>query len=187
MKIRSFVSWIVACLFATLCFAQGYKPAAGERVMVVAIEGRGDIYIRLHQKEAPKTTSRIVELIRKGFYNGQSFYRVIRSPRPYLVQMGAPSSKELDADDPRLLKEGTGKAIAFEDSGFTNNAEGVVGLSAQPGDRDSGDCQFYILLAPAKFLDGNYTVFGKVVQGLDVLRKIEKGDKVKSIKVLDGE
>ena len=147
------------------------------------IQGKGRIAIVLYTTEAPKTTARIIELAKSHFYDGQKFYRVITSPRPYLVQLGAPGSRSKDMDDAALPHQGTGTKIPYEDSGHSNDAAGVVGLAAQEGDRNSGDCQFYILLAPAKYLDGNYTVFGKVVEGMDVLKKIEKGDTVTSATV----
>jgi cyclophilin family peptidyl-prolyl cis-trans isomerase len=59
-----------------------------------------------------------------------------------------------------------------------------VGLAAIPGDKNSGDCQFYILLSKARFLDGNYTVFGRVVAGMDVVKKVERGDRITSVSVL---
>ncbi len=85
--------------------------------------------------------------------------------------------------DPVLQSEGTGTKIRYEESGFSHDAAGVVGLAHASGDRDSGDSQFYILLAPAKFLDGNYTVFGKVVQGMDVLQSLQRGDTVSAVTI----
>lgn len=160
---------------------QEYRAKPGETVMKIAVEGRGNIYVTLFTKEAPRTTGRIIELVRSGFYNGQKVHRLVRSPRPYLVQMGAPSSRSKNLDDPSLLEEGTGVKLAYEESGVSNSAEGIVGLSALPGDRNTGDCQFHILLNPAKFLDGNYTVFGRVAAGIEVVRKLEKGDRIVSI------
>ena len=63
---------------------------------------------------------------------------------------------------------------------------GAVGLSTLPKDRNSGDSQFYILLAKSRFLDGNYTVFGQVVAGNDVLNKIQKGDLVVRASIIQG-
>lgn len=174
---------VLVGLFAVAGARQEYRGKPGETVMKIAVEGRGNIFIQLFTKEAPKTTARIIELVRSGFYNGQKVHRIVRSPRPYLVQMGAPSSKTKNLDDPALLEEGTGQKLAYEESGISNTAEGVVGLSALPGDRNTGDCQFHILLAPAKFLDGNYTVFGRVVSGIEVVRKLEKGDRIVSITI----
>jgi cyclophilin family peptidyl-prolyl cis-trans isomerase len=60
-----------------------------------------------------------------------------------------------------------------------------VGLSALPNDKNSGDSQFYVLLGPARFLDGSYTVFGKVVEGMDVVNKIEKGDRIDKVTIVE--
>ncbi len=148
----------------------------------IAIEGRGDIIIKLHTREAPKTTAHIIKLARAGFYDGQRFHKVERSPKPYLAVVGDPQSK-VDVDAANIGQGGSGARIPFEDSGFVNE-EGSVGLAHNLDDRDSGDSQFYMLLAPAKFLDGDYTVFGKVVMGMDVLQKIKKGDRIVSITVI---
>lgn len=173
-------------MMALAAMAQGYVPAKGETVLKVDIDTRGSLYIKLFTAEAPNTTNQILSLVNSGFYNSQKFHRVEKSPKPFLVQIGAPGSKTKSVDDPELQKEGTGNRVAYENSGYKNDQEGMVGLSTQPGNRDSGDSQFYILLGPAKFLDGNYTVFGKVVAGIDVLRKIEKGDRVSTVSVLKG-
>ena len=61
-----------------------------------------------------------------------------------------------------------------------------MGLSHLEGDRESGDSQFYILLTPNKFLDGNYTVFGQVVGGMELLKSMEKGDRITSVPILGG-
>jgi peptidylprolyl isomerase/peptidyl-prolyl cis-trans isomerase B (cyclophilin B) len=162
--------------------AQEYVLKPGETVVKIVVEGRGEIYIKFHVKEAPKTTSRILKLVRDGFYDGQRFHKVERSPRPYLVEAGDPQSRTgVDARD--IGHGSTGTRIAYEDSGFLNE-EGAVGLAHSVDDRDSGDCQFYMLLTAAKWLDGDYTVFGKVVAGMDVLRKIQKGDKIVSMSVI---
>lgn len=178
---RTFLIWLVAC-FAAMAIAKG-PGGQGETSLVVQIEGKGQIVIQLHTGKAPKTTARVTQLARQGFYDGQRFHKVAKTPRPFLVQIGAPSSRTKPIDDESLNAEGTGTRIPFEDSGFSNDSEGVVGFAALQKDRDSGDCQFYILLGPAKFLDGSYTVFGRVTEGIDVLRKIERGDKVSRVTV----
>jgi cyclophilin family peptidyl-prolyl cis-trans isomerase len=76
---------------------------------------------------------------------------------------------------------GSGARVPYEDSGLPNDT-GYVGLSTLPRDRDSGDSQFYILLGPSRFLDGQYTVFGRVTQGMDVVRSIQLGDRITSIR-----
>jgi len=179
--------WLVLLLVwvATMAFAQDYRPKSGESVLRVAVDGRGVIFIKLHTKEAPKTTARIMQLAKSGFYDGQKFFRVEKSPRPFLAQVGDPGSRSKPMDDPSLGSGGSGQKIPFEDSGYPNVA-GAVGLSALPDNRDSGDSQFYMLMGTFRFLDGQYTVFGQIVQGLDVLRKIEKGDRVTAVTVLVG-
>jgi cyclophilin family peptidyl-prolyl cis-trans isomerase len=159
------------------------NPVAPETLLKLEVAGRGTITIELYTSQAPKTTAHIIDLVKNQFYDGQKFYRVVKTPRPYLIQFGAPDSRTKSMDDPDLPHEGSGVKIPFEDSGHSNDASGVVGLSTQQGDKDSGDSQFYILLAPAKFLDGNYTVFGKVVEGMDILKAVEKGDQVSTVTI----
>jgi cyclophilin family peptidyl-prolyl cis-trans isomerase len=170
---------LLGVLFAVS--GQAYTPKAGETVIRIAVEGRGDIYVKFHVKEAPKTTSHILKLVKAGFYDGQRFHKVERNPKPYLVALGDPQSRD-DVDSPNIGQGNSGTSVAYEDSGFLNE-EGAVGLIRSKDDRDSGDSQFYMLLSPAKFLDGDYTVFGKVVAGMDVLQKIKKGDRIVTITV----
>lgn len=157
-------------------------PATAQRPrpsnLTLEVEGRGKIVIELFVGKAPKTTARIIELAKQGFYDGQRFHKAVRTPRPFLVQIGAPGSRTRSMDDDFLNSEGTGTRIPFEDTGKKNDEIGMVGLSTLKGDRDSGDCQFYILLGPASFLDGSYTVFGKVSEGMSVLKQIQKGDRL---------
>jgi cyclophilin family peptidyl-prolyl cis-trans isomerase len=177
--------FLLAVLFTllTIAFAMGqeYRPQAGETVLKVEVEGRGNIFIKLHTKEAPKAAAHIMRLARSGFYDTQRFHRVERTPRPYLVQIGCPNSKSGDLSG----SGGSGAQIAYEDSGFKNVA-GAVGLAHPVNDRNAGDSQFYMLLDRSSFLDNNYTVFGQIVSGMDVLQKIQRGDKVVTISVLSG-
>lgn len=154
--------------------------------MVIEVAGRGTVQIKLHTKEAPKTTAQIIRLAQNGFYNGQRFFKVDKSPKPFLVQTGDPASKDAaNLNKPTMGSGGSGTKVAYEDSGFANE-KGAVGLSTMPNDRDSGDSQFYILLGNFPFLNGSYTVFGKVVSGMDVVEKIERGDVITSVKIVKG-
>ncbi|MBX3117699.1 MAG: peptidylprolyl isomerase [Fimbriimonadaceae bacterium] len=173
-------------VLAVWAIAQAYQPKQGETIMVVEVAGRGTVHIKLHTKEAPNTTAQIMRLAQNGFYNGQRFFKVDKSPKPFLVQTGDPASKDAsNLDKPTMGSGGSGTKVAYEDSGFANQ-EGSVGLSTKPNDRDSGDSQFYILLGNFPFLDGSYTVFGKVVSGMDVVKKIERGDVISSVKIVKG-
>jgi len=158
-----------------------YKPKSGESVLKVEVEGRGDIYIKLYTREAPKTTSHILKLVRDGFYDGQRFHRVETSPKPYLAQIGDPASKTGDLTG----NGGSGVRVDYEESGFSNES-GSVGLSHPKNDPSGGDSQFYILYERASFLDGNYSVFGKVVAGMDVVRRVQRGDRVIRVTAMAG-
>lgn len=179
---RSFLVLLVLSVVAALAIGQ-YSPKPGETVMKIAVEGRGNVFIKLHTKEAPKTTAQIIALANDKFYDGQKVFRAEKTPRPFMIQMGDPQTKTKDVDDPTIGSGGSGKKVAYEDSGFPND-EGAVGLAAIPGDRNSGDSQFYILLTRARFLDGNYTVFGQVVHGMDVVKKIERGDRITNVTIM---
>lgn len=182
---RIFALLLFVIGLALWAWAEDYKVKPGEMVLRLAVEGKGDITIKLFTKEAPKTTKRIIELTRNGFYDGQRFFRVVTSPRPYIAQIGDPQTKTKDIDSPEIGNGGTGVRIPYEDSKVSNTLY-TVGLATLPKDRDSGDCQFYINLAPNKFLDGNYTVFGQVVGGTDVVKKLQRGDKVTKAVILEG-
>jgi peptidylprolyl isomerase len=172
---RSFVGFVLF-LLASLGLAQAtFSPAKGETLLKLEIESRGNLFIRLFTKEAPRATAHIMDLTQKGFYDGKPFHRVERSPKPFLAQFGPTNSTE--AGDVR---------IPFEDTGKSFNEAGMVGLSAKPNDRDSGDSQFHILLGPATFLDGSYTCFGKVVFGNEILAALKQGDRVKKASIIRG-
>lgn len=168
-------------LFSTmLLIASAATPSsemAESTLLRLDIEGKGSITITLYTKEAPQTTSRILELAGQGFYNGQKFFKVVRSPRPFIAQIGDPNSRNRSMDDPSLGTGGTGRKIPFEKTPY-KHVIGAVGLARLPDDPNSGDSQFYIMLGAASFLDGNYTVFGQVTDGLDLLQRLELGDKV---------
>ncbi len=124
----------------------------------------GTIRIKFFSKDAPKTTRRIAELIRQRFYDGQIFYRVVPG---FAIQTGDPSGTGAG---------GSGKTLASEFNS-RRHLEGTLGL-ARGGDPDSGDSQFYITLSPQPQLDGQYTVFGQVIDGLEFAKKIQRGDRI---------
>jgi len=164
-------------------FGQSSKKPQADTTIKVNVEGRGTIVIRMFTKEAPKACSHILGLVRQGFYDGQRFFRVTRSPRPFIAQAGDPASRN-GVDDPNIGSQGTGVRIPYEDSGHSNDKY-AVGLAALVSrDRDSGDSQFYIVLGDGNnFLDGSYTVFGTVTEGKDVVDHLEKGDRITSVTV----
>lgn len=170
-----FVAVLMAALMVPALIPQN-RPT-----MTLEVEGRGRIVIEMYPDKAPKTVAHIQGLVRRGFYDGQRFFRVITEPRPYLIQTGDPASRTQAMDSANMGSGGSGARVPYEDSGLPNDT-GYVGLSTLPRDRDSGDSQFYILLGPSRFLDGQYTVFGRVTQGMDVVRSIQLGDRITSIR-----
>jgi cyclophilin family peptidyl-prolyl cis-trans isomerase len=169
---------------AILGFSQVYKPHKGETDLKLEIQDRGTVYIQLFVKEAPKTTAQIMKLVKSGFYDTQRFHRVEKSPKPYIVQIGDPNSKTGDLDKLQM-SGGSGDQVPFEESGH-QNVEGAVGLARDVTNQNSGNSQFYISLGTNKFLDGTYTVFGQVVSGMDIVQKIERGDRVTSATIVVG-
>jgi cyclophilin family peptidyl-prolyl cis-trans isomerase len=134
---------------------------------------RGTVVIELYPKAAPKTVENFETLTKKGFYNGLTFHRVVPE---FVVQGGDP--------------DGTGTG----GPGYTVPAEigekhlrGSV-ATARTGDqvnpkRESSGSQFYICLEPQPSLDGQYTVFGGVISGMDAVDQIQKNDHMKTIKL----
>jgi len=124
----------------------------------------GTIDIQLYSKDAPKTVARILELVKKGFYDGLTFHRVVPG---FVVQGGDPKG------------DGTGGSGQNLPAEFNNHehVEGTVSM-ARAADPNSADSQFYISLGRHPHLDHNYTVFGQVVKGMDAVQKIKQGDKM---------
>jgi peptidylprolyl isomerase len=122
----------------------------------------GRVTILLSPNVAPKTVAHIKELVRKGFYDNTPIHRVIPG---FMAQMGDPTGTGTGGS-------GTNVPAEFSKLPFDR---GTVGL-ARAQDPDSGDSQFFICFAPAPFLNGQYTVFGQVTAGMDVVDKIKPGD-----------
>jgi cyclophilin family peptidyl-prolyl cis-trans isomerase len=156
---------------------------AQETRILFKLENKGEFTITLNTKAAPRTCAHIISLVERGFYNGLRFHRAEKKPKPFLVQIGDPNTRDSDVNPDS--RTGSGKGIAKEESGLQNEL-GAVGLASIPEEGILGDSQFYILLTPAKFLDGKYTVFGKVTSGMPVVQSIEKGDRITSAKVIRG-
>lgn len=123
---------------------------------------QGTFKIKLYPEEAPKTVAHIKDLISRNFYDGIIFHRIIDG---FVIQGGDPTGTGTG---------GSGKNIPDEFSNnLKHNKKGMVAM-ANSGRPNSQDSQFYITLAQLDFLDGKYTVFGEVVDGMDVITKIGK-------------
>jgi peptidyl-prolyl cis-trans isomerase B (cyclophilin B) len=141
-------------------------PPQRREEVAVLITPHGTIVWRFFAGEAPLHAAYVKELIRRGFYDGTTFHRVIPH---FVIQGGDPNSKNQDrADDG--FGEGD-RRLKAEFSETLHYRPGTVGM-ARDADPDSGSCQFFIALENIPRLDGNYTIFGEVFEGLDVARKI---------------
>ncbi len=153
---------------ADLIFSVKKRARILDRDESVVIETvKGTMVIKLFRNAAPMTVDNFIKLTNQGFYNGLTFHRVVPG---FVIQGGDP------------LGNGSGGP------GYTIPAEfnsrphlrGTVGM-ARAADPNSGGSQFYICLEPQPSLDGNYTVFGRVVEGLDVIDRITVGDVMTSV------
>jgi cyclophilin family peptidyl-prolyl cis-trans isomerase len=159
--------------------AQTTSPGAG--AVVVLETAKGTIEFETYPEEAPKTVARILELVNKGFYNGQRFHR---ADPGFVVQIGDPVSRDMSRMD-WWGRQGSGKPIGVaEMTKKRKNGIGAVGMG-HSGDPKLADSQFYITRRVAPELDGKYTVFGRVLKGQDVVNKLQKGDVVKRAYVKD--
>jgi len=136
---------------------------------------KGTIEIETYPEEAPKTVARIVGLVKKNFYNGLRFHRA--EPN-FVIQVGDPVSRDMSRQA-WWGRQGRGTAIGVaEITKKRRHVAGAVSL-AHGGTPTAGDSQFFILRRDDPTLDGKYTVFGKVLRGMDVVAKIQRGDILK--------
>ncbi len=128
---------------------------------------KGDIEIELMDTDAPNTVANFVKLARAGFYDGTKFHRVIKD---FMIQGGDPQTK----DDSLMARWGTGgPGYMFEDEIHLENKNLAGTISMANAGPDTNGSQFFINTADNTFLDDKHTVFGKVVQGMEVVREIE--------------
>ncbi len=131
---------------------------------------RGDIVLDLQAKHAPKTVNNFVTLARDGFYDGLSFHRVIPN---FMIQGGDPSGNGTGGPGYRFEDETAGNPLRHE--------TGVISM-ANAGPNTNGS-QFFITHSPQPHLDGRHTVFGKVVEGQDVVDAVRQGDTMESVTI----
>ena len=142
--------------------SQPYKATMGTN--------KGDIVLELYPEHAPKTVNNFVFLINEGFYDGVRFHRVIND---FVIQGGDPTGSGMG-----------GPGYQFEDETEENpllHETGVLSM-ANAGPNTNGS-QFFITHSPQPHLDGRHTVFGKVVEGMDVVNAIEEGDVMEKVTI----
>ncbi|MFP5263624.1 MAG: peptidylprolyl isomerase [Blastocatellia bacterium] len=139
---------------------------------------KGNITIELYEDKAPVTAGNFIDLVGRGIYDGLKFHRYEPG---FVIQGGDPKGNGTGGFvDPQTGRE---RRIKLEVSPeLKHGAAGAVAM-ARSQDRDSASCQFYITLGPAAFLDMNYAVFGRVVDGMDVVNKIRAGDVMNNVRL----
>jgi peptidyl-prolyl cis-trans isomerase B (cyclophilin B) len=133
---------------------------------------KGNMKVQFYDKDAPNTVKNFIDLAKKGFYNGLTFHRVIPG---FVIQGGCPDGTGGGGPGYKIKCELTGEN-QFHDRGV---------LSMAHAGRDTGGSQFFIChnRQNTQHLDRNHTVFGKVVEGLDVIDAIRSGDEIEKIEV----
>jgi HEAT repeat protein/cyclophilin family peptidyl-prolyl cis-trans isomerase len=133
---------------------------------------KGMIQIEFAMNDAPLTVENFVTLARKGYFNGLSFHRVVPD---FVIQDG----------DPRGDGEGGPGYSIRDELNELPYVRGVVGMALDPWP-DTGGSQYFITHSPQPHLDAKYTVFGRVIAGMDVVDKIQQGDVIRAVKIWDG-
>jgi len=138
---------------------------------VITLEKGGEIRMEFYPADAPKTVENFVTLAKKGFYNGLTFHRVVPD---FVVQGGCPKGN------------GTG-GPGYQIKAEFNKQKHVRGTMAmaRSQDPDSAGSQFYICYGSTPHLDGQYTVFGHVVSGMELVDRIKQGDRMTSVTITE--
>ena len=139
---------------------------------------KGAITVELYEDKAPITAGNFIDLVGRGFYDGLSFHRYEPG---FVIQGGDPQGNGRGGYvDPQTGRE---RRIKLEVSPELKHGGAGALAMARSQDPNSASCQFYITLGPAAFLDMNYAVFGRVVDGMDAVNKIRAGDEMTSVKM----
>jgi len=163
---------LLACLAQA---APGDAQEAAAAPIVVVETSKGTFAFETYPRDAPKTVAHIVELVKKGFYDGQRFHRALPG---FLIQWGDPQSRDVSKQDSWGQGDAasSGKPIGIaEITKRRTHVRYAVGV-AHPGNPALADSQIYVTLADRPDLNGKYVVFGRIISGGDVPAQLQKGD-----------
>ncbi len=190
-------------------------PTLDGTAKVELVVNGSSIIMEIDGNNAPITAGNFIDLIDRGVYDGLAFHRVVKQPQPFVAQGGDPQGKDpnfpvgrmgtggfidpdtgerrfipleikLDGEEEPTYSKALGRQAGFSSpSPVLKHDRGAVAMARSQAP-DSASSQFYIALADLEFLDGDYAVFGKVLEGMDVVDGIEQGDRIESAKVLEG-
>lgn len=134
----------------------------------IKMKGGGAITLQLFPEEAPATVAIFAQLAEKGYYNGLTFHRIVPN---FVIQGGSPGADEYDGIGPFMRDE----------VGLLSHSRGTLGISTRG--HDTGDAQIFVNLVDNFRLDHAYTVFARVIDGMDVVDKVQEGDVIESIQL----
>jgi peptidyl-prolyl cis-trans isomerase B (cyclophilin B) len=180
MSIRA--TAIFSLMFFALGFTRPDQTSPGAGSVIVLETAKGTIEFETYPEEAPKTVEQIVALVKKNFYNGLRFHRA----EVGIVQIGDPQTRNM------LMRDYWGRAASGKPIGVAEitkkrrHIRGAVAMAYPGTDPRSADSQFFIDIKPHPEWDAKYTVFGKVIKGIEVVDKIQVADVVKRAYVKEG-
>ncbi len=183
MKRRVLLALALLCGLLVAGDRDDSLSAQAERPLVLVVEtSRGPFAIETFGREAPLTVAHIAGLATAGFYNGQRVHRALPG---FLVQFGDPQTRELAKRSVwgRGPAASSGTPIGFAEINKRRlHLAGAVGV-AHMGNPAEADSQIYITLARRPDLDGQYTVFGRIIEGQDIPALLEVGDEIRRVSV----
>ncbi|MFS8117190.1 MAG: peptidylprolyl isomerase [Microcoleus sp.] len=182
-------------------------PLTGKVTVVQVINGQ-PVTIEVDGTNAPITGGNFVDLVERGIYDGVMFHRVVRQPDPFVVQGGDPRSKDTtipasqlgtgnfidpDTNQARFIPleikpQGAAQPVynqVVTQTPQLKHTRGAVAM-ARSNALNSASSQFYFALDTLPFLDGNYAVFGNVIQGFETVNAVQQGDRISTAKVVGG-
>jgi len=160
------INLLAAILAVASVNAEEQKPMNSAKEVAVIKTSEGEMVAEFWPEVAPNTVENFKKLARQGFYDGTMFHRIVKE---FMIQGGDPNSKD-PAKENSYGQGGPGYQIKAEFNDHSHD-RGVISM-ARSSDPDSAGSQFFICLAPVHRLDHQYTTFGKLIKGQDVLEKI---------------
>ena len=168
---------IIIILLSILCLTGCGKKEYNNPVVTMNIKNYGTIKIELYPKYAPNTVANFVNLIEEGFYNNNSFHRLVPG---FVLQGGDPNGNGTGGPGYSIKGE-------FKENGYTKNTlkhtTGIISM-ARSSEPNSAGSQFFIVLADSQMvsnsLDNKYAAFGKVIEGMDIIKNIEDNERVEN-------
>lgn len=145
--------------------SESSKAPKGEEIAVLEVENFGTIKIQFYEDAAPGHVANFKKLVKQGFYDGTAFHRVVPG---FMIQGGDPNTKSGNPDTWGMGGPGYSIKAEFNDR---PHKRGVLSM-ARSADPNSAGSQFFICVADARFLDRQYTAFGEVIEGMEVVGKI---------------